>query len=288
MKFANVRSLHSQQWFPRAPRSKSQVELAISLVPGVMLHVTRADLGVTEMAWYAYCIAEQSSFPNGRVRRPFSIEHINGINGSPVFGYPSGEFVVVVSEIDLGAPLTQQTVIDHGRVVSECFRDRTVLPFKLGTIFESDEALRQAVRGNKRSFTESVSRLRGKSEMHIKMIVPEALAQQIVSDTLARPGSEYLTQLREKASRDRERQSKARALSVQVHKLFNPLEEEITCKKVDSGVLLDIAHLIDSKTVEKYQTRYNLAQRQFKDIRISLSGPWPPYHFTPGKKRVAN
>jgi hypothetical protein len=120
------------------------------------------------------------------------------------------------------------------------------------------------------------------------MIVPEALVQQIVSDVAPRPGNEYLTQLREKASRDRERQSKARALSVQVHKLFNPLEEEVTCKKVDAGVLLDIAHLIDSKAVEKYQTRYNLAMRQFKDIQISLSGPWPPYHFTPGKRRVSN
>jgi hypothetical protein len=240
------------------------------------------------MAWYAYCIAEQKTFPNGRVRRPFAIESLTGINGAPIFGYPSGEFVVLVSEHTIGAPLTQQSILDHARVVSDCFRDRTVLPFKFGTIFESDEALRQAVRGNKRSFTESVSRLKGKSEMHIKMIVPEALVQQIVSDVAPRPGNEYLTQLRVKASRDRERQSKARALSVQVHKLFNPLEEEVTCKKVESGVLLDIAHLIDSKGVEKYQTRYNLAMRQFKDIQISLSGPWPPYHFTPGKRRASN
>ncbi len=240
------------------------------------------------MAWYAYCIAEQNTFPNGKVRRPFTIENLTGINGNIVLGYPSGEFVVVVSEFVPGSPLTQQAVLDHARVVSECFRDRTVLPFKFGTIFETDEALRQAVRGNKRSFTESVSRLRGKSEMHIKMIVPEALVQHFATDTAARPGSEYLTQLREKASRDRERQSKARALSVQVHKLFNPLDEEVTCKKVQSGVLLDIAHLIDSKGVEKYQTRYNLAMRQFKDIQISLSGPWPPYHFTPGKRKQTN
>ena len=241
------------------------------------------------MAWYAYCIAEQKTFPNGRVRRPFAIENLTGINGAPIFGYPSGEFVVLVSEFSQGTPLTQQSVLDHARVVSDCFRDRTVLPFKFGTIFETDEALRQAVRGNKRSFTESVDRLRGKAEMHIKMIVPENLVQHIVSDAApAKPGSEYLIQLREKASRDRERQSKARALSVQVHKLFNPLEEEVTCKKVESGVLLDIAHLIESKAVEKYQTRYNLAMRQFKDVQISLSGPWPPYHFTPSKKRMAS
>jgi hypothetical protein len=28
--------------------------------------------------------------------------------------------------------------------------------------------------------------------------------------------------------------------------------------------------------------------RQFKDYEISLSGPWPPYHFMRGKLRTVN
>src|SRR5439155_253986 len=82
-----------------------------------------------------------------------------------------------------------------------------------------------------------------------------AMPDVVLPDTV---GGEYLVKLREKASKDRERQTKARALSVQVHKLFNPLEEEISCKRVHSdGMLIDIAHLIDSKSVEKYQNRYS-------------------------------
>ena len=73
-------------------------------------------------------------------------------------------------------------------------------------------------------------------------------------------GQQYLTSLRESASRQRERQSKARALSVQMHRMFLPLAEEITCKRMDSGkMLLDIAHLIDNKTVERYQNKYTSA-----------------------------
>src|SRR5436309_3106969 len=73
-------------------------------------------------------------------------------------------------------------------------------------------------------------------------------------------GGEYLVKLRENAARDRERQSKARTLSVQVQKLFNPLDAEISCKRVDSGgMLIDIAHLIDHQSLEKYQNRYNSA-----------------------------
>ena len=174
--------------------------------------------------------------------------------------------------------------------MSVCFRSGTVLPFRFGTIFDTDEALRQAVRANRRTFGLSVARLRGKAEMHLKVLVRSdgslraALPDVVLPDTV---GGEYLVKLREKASKDRERQTKARALSVQVHKLFNPLEEEISCKRVDSdGMLIDIAHLIDSKSVEKYQNRYSSAAKQLKNCELLISGPWPPYHFLPGKLRT--
>jgi hypothetical protein len=243
------------------------------------------------MAWYAYCITEQQTLTNGtRTRRPALLEGIQGVNGAAVLSYPSGEFSVVVSEYDRsGEQLGEKSVLEHARVVSVCFRTGTVLPFRFGTIFDTDDALRQAVRANRRAFGQSVARLRGKAEMHLKVLVRdgslrEAMAEVVLPDTV---GGEYLMKLREKASRDRERQTKARALSVQVHKLFNPLEEEISCKRVDAnGMLIDIAHLIDSKSVEKYQNRYSSAAKQLKNCELLISGPWPPYHFLPGKLRT--
>jgi hypothetical protein len=244
------------------------------------------------MAWYAYCLTEQHSLTNGtRARRPFILEGIQGIDGAPVLSYPSGEFAVVVSEYERSnnTQLEQKHVLEHARVVGVCFRTGTVLPFRFGTIFDSDEALRQAVRANRRAFGLSVAKLRGKSEMHLKVLVRDGSLRDVMRDiTLPDTvGGEYLIKLREKATRERERQTKARALSVQVHKMFNPLEEEISCKRVDSdGMLIDIAHLIDSKAVEKYQNRYNSAAKQLKNCELLISGPWPPYHFLPGKLRT--
>jgi hypothetical protein len=243
------------------------------------------------MSWYAYCLTEHQTLSNGiRARRPFLLEGIQGVNGAPVLSYPSGEFAVIVSEYDRSTQtLDEKSVLEHARVVSVCFRNSTVLPFRFGTIFDTDEALRQAVRANRRTFGQSVARLRGKSEMRLKLVVRDgslrdAMTEIILPDTV---GREYLAKLREKASRERERQTKARALSVQVHKLFNPLEEEVSCKKVSSdGMLIDIAHLIDSKSVEKYQNRYTTAAKQLKNCELVISGPWPPYHFLPGKLRT--
>ena len=76
--------------------------------------------------------------------------------------------------------------MDHARVVSECFRQATVLPFRFGTVFETDEALRHAVRANRKTFHESLERLRGKAEMHIKVMMREdGTVPEVVLQTLA-------------------------------------------------------------------------------------------------------
>jgi hypothetical protein len=242
------------------------------------------------MAWYAYGIVEQHALLGAaRARRPFPIPQLQGIGGSQVLGYPSGDFAVIVSLYEANT-LNQQCALDHAHVISECFKLGTVLPFKFGTVFDSDEALRRAVRSNRRHFQESVEQLRGKAEMHLKLVVRDGALRQAGETLPSFVGIEYLTKLRERAALDRDRQSKAKTLSVQVHRLFNPLAEEISCKKVDSGgLVIDIAHLVDSKQVEKYQNRYVSAARQLKNCELAISGPWPPYHFLRGKNvKAAN
>ena len=93
-------------------------------------------------------------------------------------------------------------------------------------------------------------------------------------------GREYLSNLRESASRTRERQTRARAVSFQMHRLFMPLDEEVSCRLTESGkMVLDIAHLIDRKYVERYQNKFASTSAMMRECQMQLSGPWPPYHF---------
>ena len=62
---------------------------------------------------------------------------------------------------------------DHARVIADCFKHSTVLPFRFGTTFADDDALRRSVRSNQRHFTANVERLRGKAEMHLKVVVDD-------------------------------------------------------------------------------------------------------------------
>jgi hypothetical protein len=242
------------------------------------------------MAWYAYCIAEQKSLcGDHRPRRPFQLESLRGINGSEVLAFPSGDLIIVVSRYS--GSLNQANVVEHSRVVSSCFERGTVLPFRFGTVFDNDEALRRAIRSNKRQFVAGVEQLRGKAEMHLKLVVTDdSLADAMQEIELPKTvGGDYLTTLRVKASRERERQTKARSLSSQVYKMLQPLDEEVTCRKPVSGVkqmTIDIAHLVDQKSLDKYQNRFNIGVSQIKGCEVVMTGPWPPYHFTPTKLKV--
>jgi hypothetical protein len=223
------------------------------------------------------------------------LEGLTGLFGNQTFFFPAADLAVIVSEHlaedtpRLSGPHGQSAARDHARVISSCFSKSTVLPFRFGTTFEDDDALRRSVRSNQRHFMANVERLRGKAEMHLKVVVDDICPELRGAAVTGAAGQEYLSHLRESASRQRERQSKARALSLQMHRMFLPLAEEITCKRMESGkMLLDIAHLVDKKTVERYQNKYTFATKELKDCAMQLSGPWPPYHFVHREQSRSN
>jgi len=234
------------------------------------------------MAWYAYCIGEKQAFPElSRHRKPVPLESVFGVSGNQVFLYPASDLAVLVSEHNPADVLNQKSGVDHARVIADCFQHSTVLPFRFGTVFGDDEALRKSIRSNQRQFLSNIDKLRGKTEMHLKVVVEgccgRAAEKQPPSE---RAGWEYLTNLRENAARQRERQTRARAVSFQMHRLFMPLDEEVSCRLTESGkMVLDIAHLIDRKYVERYQNKFSTTSALMRDCQMQISGPWPPYHF---------
>jgi hypothetical protein len=233
------------------------------------------------MAWYAYCISEKQAFPVlARHRKPIPVDSLRGVCGNQVFVYPACDLAIVVSEHNPAEALDQRSGVDHARVIADCFQRSTVLPFRFGTVFNDDESLRRSIRSNHRQFLGHIDKLRGKTEMHLKILVDDCthpVEKNAPTDGLSR---EYFSSLRENAGRQRERQTRARAVSFQVHRLFLPLDEEVSCRLADHGkMMLDIAHLIDRKNVERYLNKFASASATLREYQMQLSGPWPPYHF---------
>ena len=74
---------------------------------------------------------------------------ISGLFGNQTFLFPAADLAVVVSEhlpedaARLNTAESQAAARDHARVISGCFAKSTVLPFRFGTTFNDDEALRR-------------------------------------------------------------------------------------------------------------------------------------------------
>jgi hypothetical protein len=209
------------------------------------------------------------------------MESVHGVSGNQVFLYPASDLAIIVSEHNPLETLNQKSGVDHARVIADCFQHSTVLPFRFGTVFNDDECLRKSIRSNQRQFQDNIDKLRGKTEMHLKIFVDDCCTREIERRLPAEGvGREYLTNLRETASRTRERQTRARAVSFQMHRLFQPLDEEVSCRLTESGkMVLDISHLIDRKYVERYQNKFASTSATMRECQMQISGPWPPYHF---------
>ena len=238
------------------------------------------------MAWYAYCIAEKQAFPEvDHHRKPIPLQQMTGVYGRPVFLYPASDFAMIVSEHE--GELHPKAAVEHARVISGCFQLATVLPFRFGTVFADDAALRRSVRSNQRQFAANVERLRGKAEMHLKVVLHDVCPETPKFTGTACAGREYLTRLRETACVQRDRQSLARSICMQMHRMFSPLAEEITCRRNESGRMqLDIAHLIDHGSVERYQSKYSSASQALHECSMALAGPLAPYHFVQHTQRA--
>jgi hypothetical protein len=234
------------------------------------------------MAWYAYCIGEKQAFPElARHRKPIPMESLVGVSGNQVFLYPASDLAVIVSEHNPSEAFNQKSGVDHARVIADCFQHSTVLPFRFGTVFSDDESLRKSIRSNQRQFLSNIDKLRGKTEMHLKIFVDDCCTRELEKHLPPEGvGRQYLTNLRESATRQRERQTRARAVSFQMHRLFMPLDEEVSCRLTETGkMVLDIAHLIDRKHVERYQNKFSTTSAIMRECQMQISGPWPPYHF---------
>jgi len=243
------------------------------------------------MAWYAYCIGEKQAFPElARHRKPIPLESILGVGGNQVFVYPTSDLAVIVSEYNPAEAMDQRSGVEHAKVIADCFQHSTVLPFRFGTVFNDGESLRKSIRSNQRHFLGNIDKLRGKTEMHLKIFVDDRCSRALENHLPAQGvGRQYLTSLRENATRTRERQTQARAVSVQMHRLFAPLDEEVSCRLTECGkMLLDIAHLIDRKCVERYQNMFLKTSATMRECQMQMFGPWPPYHFVHRLTRAAH
>lgn len=177
--------------------------------------------------------------------------------------------------------------VAHDAVVEHLARQHPVIPMKLFTLFSSDARAVSHVARTRRRLDRLFARVADREEWGVRLLLDErrALAPRAAPVT-ARSGTEFLT--RKKAARDARQQLVADAIA-EADRLFDALSRLADDSRrrtpavegPTSRMVLDAAFLVPRRGVRRFRAAASEAARVLapKGFALSLTGPWPPYHF---------
>jgi hypothetical protein len=160
-----------------------------------------------------------------------------------------------------------------------------VLPFRLFTLFSSDDAAASGLRERRESLQRTFGRIRGKQEWVLRIGKPDPgrAAPEPARGASRDSGTSFL-----KAKADARREASARATRVKedvaaAYEALEQLADETKTRPVDEAgsLLLDAAFLVPPDRVEAIrETLTRRAEGLLRDgCQVSLTGPWPAYSF---------
>lgn len=229
------------------------------------------------MSYYAYCVV--------RLDHDEPWEVFPGIADRPVFAVRDQKMAVLVSRLDRPHLEDVRSVVQHGQVIHRVFERRTVLPFRYGTVFAAQVQVETLLRENRDQFTETIRFLRGKAEMHVKVVLEHAARPRAMAMAAAAGGSLFHAPS-QAAVPNGNSEEDARFLAQRIAEMLRPLQEQMSLRPGREGqMLLDLRHLVEDERIPAYQKLPSLATERVRDcqvqVQVQVTGPWPPYHFLP-------
>ena len=262
---------------------------------------------------YLYCVTKDKP-------SPCDFEDL-GIKTYPVFF--SGTYAVIskVSPDDFSEANLKKHLVDmgwveknirlHEKVIEEIMKGRAVLPFKFGTVFESEANVEKLLRENNSGFKSVLAGLEGKEEWGLKIYCDseyfkdalcgedERIMEKDKEMASAGKGKAYLLKkkkdeiikdiLNEKISKytkDCFESLKITAADTRINRL---LPQEVTEKKED--MVLNAAFLINNERIKDFKNALACLKTEYADkgLILDCTGPWPPYNFcAPLKEKMRN
>lgn len=222
---------------------------------------------------YAYCIVRLDA------EEPWEV--FLGIGRRPVFAVRDQKMAVLVSRVESSHLENARSIVQHGQVIHRVFERYTVLPFRYGTVFATEEQVGRLLRENRDQFTETIRLLRGKAEMHVKLQFHPAAQPLAAAAAAAGQGADPV------AAAGDSGEEPARRLAQRITEIVHPLQEQVSVRVGRDGqVFLDLCHLVEDEQVQSYQKLSALAAARLKDCQVQVTGPWAPFHFLPLAVRI--
>lgn len=199
-----------------------------------------------------------------------AVPPLAGIDDAAVAARHGEELVLAVSEHAAPPEVSERNVLRHAEVVEALAADgAAVLPVRFGLAFTTEESLLRDVQARAPELRASVERVRGCTEIGLRVLCPESAEPAPRSSG----GAAYMrSRLRETVERTR--------LAAEVHeRLARHARDSARSASAAERLLVDAAYLVPRDDVASFREEVARLGRSRPELSFLCTGPWPPYSF---------
>lgn len=227
-------------------------------------------------------------------------EHLNfgkiGIGGAgeAVYGVNYQDIAAVVSKTAVAIfDPTRENALAHEHVIETVMKNYTIIPMSFGTVFRTDDDIRQVLKSIYVSLKDVLKQMAGKLEFGVKVnwdrdqIIDELqqhdeelrkFHQEIVRKQLQ---STYFARMQLGRMIDK---SLAERATLYVREIYEALRSCCVASRdnqpIGDKMIMNAAFLVERKREAEFDAVVNkLAKKYGKRLKFKYTGPWPPYNF---------
>ena len=227
-------------------------------------------------------------------------EHLNfgkiGIGGAgeAVYGVNYQDIAAVVSKTAVAIfDPTRENALAHEHVIETVMKNYTIIPMSFGTVFRTDDDIRQVLKSIYSSLKDVLKQMAGKLEFGVKVnwdrdqIIDELqqhdeelrkFHQEIVRKQLQ---STYFARMQLGRMIDK---ALAERATLYVREIYEALRSCCVASRdnqpIGDKMIMNAAFLVERKREAEFDEVVNkLAKKYGKRLKFKYTGPWPPYNF---------
>ncbi|MEA2571714.1 MAG: hypothetical protein QOI24_3715 [Acidobacteriota bacterium] len=252
-----------------------------------MSEQAQASQTEAELGKYVYCIIKTET------PKDFGSVGI-GNRGDRVYTVHFNEFAAVVSNCPLVVfDPTRENALAHEHVNELVMKDFTVLPMSFGTVFRTENDIREFLKGTYEALSDVLQKMEGKIEFGLKVnwdkdsVVKEIeneneeirrLKEEISSNTST---STYFSRMQLGRVVESALQAKADAY---VSEIYESLRDAAIAsrsnKPIGDKMIMNAAFLVEREKTKAFDDQISdIAKKYENKLSFIYTGPWPPYNF---------
>jgi hypothetical protein len=197
---------------------------------------------------------------------------------------PCRGLAAVTGRCDDNATYSPEAVLRHEAVVEAVRRQGRALPVRFGTVFRDATSVVSAIAERYGPLVDDLDRLGDKVELSLTALwtVPTPADE---TTTTARSdggsaGSRYLLARAAELRRGAALKESARAVAEQLDHVLGPLALEQRMSLLPTPrIAVRTTYLVDPARVSEFKAAFERILIGARDLRVLLTGPWPPYSF---------